>query len=73
MDREQIIEEMANDIPAEMKAFLDMQTKTVNGLSNSQSRYAIPQSCNECYKGSQENRIAELKRIAKKYGVEEAK
>ena len=60
----------AKEIIKEVKAFLDMQTKTVNELSNSNSRYAIPESCRDCYEGSQKNRIAMLQRIAEKYGVE---
>ena len=60
----------AIEIIKEVKAFLDMQTQTVNELSNSNSRYAIPENCRDCYEGSQKNRIAELKRIAKQYGVE---
>ena len=50
--------ETAKEIIKEVKAFLDMQTKTVNELSNSDSRYTIPESCRDCNEGSQKNRIA---------------
>lgn len=65
-EREKAHKEKAREILGQVKKFLDIQTKTVNELSNSKSKYAIPESCRDCYNGSQENRIAELKRIAEK-------
>lgn len=67
---EQEKKEQARDIIIRFKSFLETQSKTVKELSKSKSRYAIPENCVECYEGSQENRIEELKRIAKEYGVE---
>lgn len=60
----------AREIIKEVKAFLDMQTKVVNESANSNSPWAIPKKCRDCYVGSQENRIVELERIAEKCGVE---
>ena len=68
---EEVRKETAKEILLRVKSFLEEQTKTVKQLSNPKMGvYAIPQSCVECYEGSQDNRLDELSRIAKEFGVE---
>lgn len=67
---EEVQKETAKKILFRVKLFLDEQTKTVKHLSRIKSSAAIPQSCVECYEGSQDNRLDELSRIAKDFGVE---
>ena len=68
---EEIQKKTAREILLRVKSFLEEQTKTVKQLSKpSMGNYAIPRNCVECYEGSQDNRLNELNRIAKKFGVE---
>ena len=68
---EEVRKETAKEILLRVRSFLEEQTKTVKQLSKpTMGSHAIPPTCVECYEGSQDNRLDELSRIAKEFGVE---